>query len=710
VTISGVTGLQAELWNRTFAIYDVTPTTFEFAGGVTFPPPEGFPIATPHILHFDRVLQSVPANMRVNIGPGVYQTRGYAPGRVVGWQPKSAQKIVGAGFDVTTLQLVGAAVIKPNSSTRVEEHYHAIGTPIVPTGSTPLVPLKHFEVSDLTIDCNVDNQSLVEQDAYSMVACGAVRVLGNHCRIRNVKAINFGTKTLKQGCFVLSIIGASAEPTVSNQPFITECVDNRIEDCIAVQPSKNNIRETTVLHLGGVKNAQSHAQAFSRASVIRRNFVDCSYYTSFDVNHSYEPLRVTAPFPSPFITSASGTTIGPVTNEGTFVGQRPHFRNTLDAGQYVRFYHPTNPLSRWNGYFQIKSTPTDERTLVLRLGTTPSGSVEDSSFVVMGAEFRGIGISSGARTIIEQNQIHNCWIGGPYQGLLDDDAEYDPDVPPTLAREERLDALNSLCTQSAIVRDNHYRAVAVGPYFNMGGMTNAVAITNLAYDPATGVATATTAANHHLWINARVLIATSTYSDIHEVTEPSGTTFKVQLPPGLSNGANPTYRVVSGLDFLVIENNQIGLLDLDETAFGIKTYRLAASPSEQKFQACGIIVGDNNLNGLFAHREVYVRNNKINYVDNQVLPTFYGAGLPIGMAMELAGIKFLHVTHNVMELNPAGRIRTFHCGKVHAFNNRKFNGEIVPVTNWESMSWYDEPETILEDAFLLKFLLRRRRG
>jgi len=708
VQISEVSGPAANIWNGIFCLYDVQATTFKFAlGKAPTADPVGNPKVALAISGFDEALRNAPPNMRINIGPGEYLTRGFAPGWDRGFTPKSAQKIVGAGFDVTTIKLLGAGVVMDEND---ERHFHAIGMPIEPSGSFAITPLKHFEVCDLTIDCNLDGQPLLGQRNYSPVACGAIRVIGEHCRVRNVKVINWGTKSLEQGCFVISMIQASAQPTSAGpngQPIITSTKDNIIEDCIAVQPSKESAREVTVLHIGGLKNAQNHAQAFGRACVIRKNFIDGTLYTTFDPSPTtYEPLRVPYPFPSPFIVNASGTGISGTI--GTFQGKRPHFRNSLDLGRYVRLHNPVNPDSRWNGYFPILTRDDDNQiTVNLQLS---KGTNDDSNMVVLGFEIRGIAISSGARVIIEQNQMHNCWIGGPYQGLLDDGAAFDSNVSPTLSREERLDALNSLCIQSAIVRDNHYRAVAVGPYFNMGGMTNAVAITNLDYDPATGVATATTAANHHLWLNARVKVESATgYEGIHEITAVTNTTFNFQLATGLNLAAVTigTYRIVSGVDFLVIENNQIGLLDLDETAFGIKTYPLATTPSAQTYRACGIIVGDNNLPGLFAHREAYIRNNKINYVDNQVLPTFYGAGLPIGMAMQLAGIKHLHVTHNVIELNPAGRIRTFHCGKVHAFNNRKFNGEIVPVTNWESMSWYDEPETILEDAFLLKFLLRR---
>jgi hypothetical protein len=81
-----------------------------------------------------------------------------------------------------------------------------------------------------------------------------------------------------------------------------------------------------------------------------------------------------------------------------------------------------------------------------------------------------------------------------------------------------------------------------------------------------------------------------------------------------------------------------------------------------------------------------------------------GAGTPAGFAMQLAGIKQLHVTNNIINVNAASRIRCFRCGMVRGFNNKKPNAEPIPVPGT------DEPEVMLEDAFILKYLLRRRRG
>ena len=318
VTISGVTSDEnKEVWNGTFVIYGVTQFSFKYymkrppAGSLT-----GSPMCERILgFGFDEVMRNAPSKSKICLGPGVFQTRGYAANDERGWQPKTGQKIVGEGIDVTVLQLVGAE--------NADQHYHVVGMPIETAGPTAITPLQSFEISDLTIDCNADNQpvrfDLHPATPWANVACGAVRVPGSHTRINRVKAINWGTKSLKQGCFVLSIIQASGQPSGGDgNPIVTATDFNEIVDCVAIQPSKSNARETTVLHIGGVKNITNHAQGFGTAACIRQNFVDAQYLTTLG------PSRpVASPFPSHFLTSKTSTLItGDTGGGGRRLGER----------------------------------------------------------------------------------------------------------------------------------------------------------------------------------------------------------------------------------------------------------------------------------------------------------------------------------------------------------------------------------------------------
>jgi hypothetical protein len=671
-----------------FAVYEVTLTTFKFATGVLSATPPGMPSSALVTFLFDKVLRDLPANTRVNLGPGVFQTRGYALQGVNSWQPKAGQKLVGAGMDVTTIQLVGASV--------ADQHYHAIGMNVSPNGTTPPTPIDGFEISDLTVDCNIDNQPLRAESVYTPVACGAVRIFGSHCKIRRVKAINWGTKTFKEGCFVMSIIDASAETSDgSGQPVAQETTASGIEDCVAVQPA-SSIRETTVLHIGGRKNPTNHAQAFATAPFIRRNFVDCGFKNLLNGGPG---TKVTDEFAPEY----------PVV--GVFVGKHPHSR-PFGTFETIRCYNPLEPASRWNGYFPLIAIG-DEFELYLDLAGS-QGTTDDSSLVLMGTEYRAIAVTSAAGAVVEQNQIHNCWIGGPYSSPLDNGISQ-PSSLTTLAQEERLDPLNALSTRSLIVRNNFYKNVAVGPYWNMGGVSGTVPGNSISYDINTGLVTVSTASNKHhkLWLHARVKIEFATaqpnFDGIREITPVSGEAheFQYQVVPNLPVGPSGTasYRVVSGVDYLTIENNVIELADLDETEFGIKDYPLVANAADQTYRAYGIVVADNEisaLSGPYAHRQVFIRNNKIRYVDGKKEASFAGLGPPVGAAMQLAGIKQLHVTHNLADLNAPKKVRTFRIGTARFFHNTHPDGEIIPHR-------YDEPESLADDAFILSLFERTRR-
>ena len=731
-----------------FSVYDVNDdgTTFKFGvGEPQIAAPSGSPRVSRVRFLFDEVMRAVPANMKVNIGPGEFLTRGY--GQVWtenayvwalygqewlgGWQPKTGQKIVGAGIDVTTLKLLGAGLVNVQTSYATfmlaEPHYHAVGMPIEPAGATPIAALKHFEISDLTVDCNVDNQpirfDLHPAAPWANVACGGVRVLGSHTRINRVKAINWGTKSLKQGCFVLSIIQASGQPSdVGGNPVVTATDFNGIEDCVAIQPSKNNARETTILHIGGVKNATNHAQGFGTAAYIRQNFVDAQYLSTSDLTHP------AVPFTSHLITSKSGTSI--TGNTGIFIGKRSHFRIALlDDKSFIRFNSPRNPTSRWNGYFPITPLGASTDTLAVDLSSS-IGTADDSSFVVMGTEFRGIGLSSCEDAVVENNQIHNCWIGGPYQSPMDDSVS-EPSSPPTLAREERLDPLNACHTRSLVVRDNIYRDVAVGPYFNAGGTAHYFSQVELD-DFAVPKHYIFLPSNRlEVWPRAPIIVEWKCDQypnppvvlllgqEVASVDAPASREFYLPVPPEFALYPHVTFSApapyrnywrIFGTEDLIIEGNQIYLANMDETEFALKEYPLAVAPAEQKYRAYGLVVGDNGLAGGYAHRQVIVRKNKIGHLDHVNTPSVLGVGAPAGGAMMLAGIKELQVSYNIVEVNARNPLRTYRCGAVRFFNNTDWGGQVRPGWKWDTNGHYDEPETLAEDAFILSLLLKRKRG
>ena len=57
----------------------------------------------------ETLLNSFSVNTRVHLGPGMFQTNGYADGVGGGWQPKAGMKIVGSGVELATLQLAATS-------------------------------------------------------------------------------------------------------------------------------------------------------------------------------------------------------------------------------------------------------------------------------------------------------------------------------------------------------------------------------------------------------------------------------------------------------------------------------------------------------------------------------------------------------------------------------------------------------------------------
>lgn len=153
------------------------------------------------------------SNLTIRLSAGVYYTKkGVAFGD--GW------KISGAGMDSTVVRL---DVI---SSTN--ELGFGVGTPIF-GGATYFFEKDNIEVSDLTVDCNLQNQTL-------SMNIGAVSLEGNNARIRRVKVVNWGS-TSGLEAFLISI---SRSTHGTNK--IKNCL---IEDCIIGNPAN-------VIHVGGV--------------------------------------------------------------------------------------------------------------------------------------------------------------------------------------------------------------------------------------------------------------------------------------------------------------------------------------------------------------------------------------------------------------------------------------------------------------------------
>ncbi len=149
--------------------------------------------------HFDAAMADedlVGENTTIHLGPGEFKTAGGTA-----WQPRSGQRIVGAGINATTLKV-------ENSETGIV--VVAIGNPATDPNydPEPIVALEGFEVSDLTIDCGFTAQSNPD-------GIGGVSVTGRNVFLRRIAVKDFGAKSESQA-LGLSAAWATAAHAPSN--------------------------------------------------------------------------------------------------------------------------------------------------------------------------------------------------------------------------------------------------------------------------------------------------------------------------------------------------------------------------------------------------------------------------------------------------------------------------------------------------------------
>src|SRR5439155_16855327 len=112
--------------------------------------------------------------------------------------------------------------------------------------------------------------------SYAPVSCGAIRLWGNHIRVRRIRCINFGTQNFIE-CFGIHVVA----PPGPNQD---QSVDNVVEDCIFEQPAFNNTHESSLIYVGytDASIGGSHfflpvRAGFGRGCVSRNNYINSEY-------------------------------------------------------------------------------------------------------------------------------------------------------------------------------------------------------------------------------------------------------------------------------------------------------------------------------------------------------------------------------------------------------------------------------------------------
>jgi hypothetical protein len=272
----------------------------------------------------------------------------------------------------------------------------------------------YTEVSELTVDCNLAGNP--------GMAVGAVGLVGSHTRIRRVRVIHFGTETLKTECFVLTVAGA--HPNLHEANEIKDCV---IENCIAELPWPNNVRETTILHVGSGERPSDGVMAFPKACAIRNCYVNCDY------PGGKSSLRIAVQS----LVQVSG-------RQFELTTKTPHQRNATNnvvLGN-VKVDNDTNNI--FNDPFAIDSIESDTELRFTLPSDPPSGTL-DASDAFIGVPFHALS-GGGIGFVVEGNKVLNCPRGGPYH--------------------------DTWSHRDVVIRNNQYLNVRTGPFQNLNRVSS----------------------------------------------------------------------------------------------------------------------------------------------------------------------------------------------------------------------------------------------
>lgn len=261
----------------------------------------------------------------IRFGPGLFRTNGRG-GSVNTWFPRSGQRLIGAGMHQTILQLVEAAPAIAGTKDSISAISNDGGPAI-----------DGLEISDLTIDVNLDRQPKPGGKP-APIECGAIRLsLAKNVLVRRVRVINWGTYTAAIENF----------PIFIESPQSSASGTNVVEDCIIEQPSLSNAREVTML------NNHAHWLSPEVMTTVRNNYLNGDFTTGAPP----PPIEVTA-------IAYAGSTI-------TVTTRWPH---ALQAGDSVWISGAS--VSAYNDRFPVSAVTNEFVFTIAQAGMpSPPGSI-----------------------------------------------------------------------------------------------------------------------------------------------------------------------------------------------------------------------------------------------------------------------------------------------------------------------------------------------
>lgn len=686
------------LESDSFEVYVAPAATGPLSGSGTI----GDPYLVSSAQDFDNLLASFAPYTTIHLAPGTYTTQGHADGQTTGWQPRRGQRIVGAGIDLTILQL---SVSNPQANAI----YFAVG-------ADDAALISQFELSDVTLDCNQGAA------AHSNIATGAVKVHGSHTLLQRLRAINFGSRSQIQRGVVFDTAGANPDYP---DPF--DCV---VQACVVEQPFPSSLRETVCISLTANERQTDGVMAYHKGCVVRDCFVDCQYVANDipidNITHSAAVATVTTKLnhnlsnnPWVVITGALVNSDPSNPYNGSFqisVVDATHFTYTMASspsqnptgdmwlgkypsqvvaiqgvavqalggnqykvklttvGPHLRTMNDNVVVSNLteggtlstllNGVFPISDIGdgnTDPTILkyIVTSGTAPNPDASQPNAFI-GVAFYGIAASGGIGAILDSNRIFSARFGV---------------------------FADSLSTKDLVIRDNHFYGVVRAVQQALGGLSTNGGVRRGGSIIAAGTtATFTTNLPHGFAANQAVNIQgadqtayNGTYP-IQSVPAPNQFTYLMTGSPSTPATGTITFAGLWQVGRLIIESNVMELL--------------LSVLSNTDGHSSGVWLGGSDRAAPYVFRQVVFRENVVRHVGG-------ASGSTVTRALELDSCENAIVETNVIQLDRAQAIEFTACGAVKFFNNQAPSGALIQGYDLNGAQYVNELTTDADLAAIL---------
>lgn len=173
---------------------------------------------------FDSALNNIPENSIINIGPGIFKTNGYIWGSK-NWRPKEGWQVKG---------IASKTVIQLTNNTGENKPTRWV------IGGDYNVYSHNSRWENLILDCNLNGQT-----TYPDVCNMGIVLAGNNIYLKNIKVINWGSRSPGFECFPIYVGGCN----FVNKVNFSGCI---VDSCIVNKPVITNIKDgTTLITCGG---------------------------------------------------------------------------------------------------------------------------------------------------------------------------------------------------------------------------------------------------------------------------------------------------------------------------------------------------------------------------------------------------------------------------------------------------------------------------